>query len=248
MPVPTRKLKTEQNLGDILSGAPEETISLSARALHKSYPSPAGRLRVLKGVDLECRRGETVAVVGASGVGKSTLLHVLGALDPPDSGSVRVAGEDPFALDEPARARHRNRKIGFVFQFHHLMPEFTAAENVALPLWIAGRERREGLEEAESLLADLGLSERAAARPDELSGGERQRVAVARALVTGPVVILGDEPSGNLDGETAVMVYERMIELTRKQGTALIVATHDMELAARTDRVLRLRDGRLHPA
>lgn len=245
MPRLPRKLKTERKLGDILNGVQEVAISLSARALHKSYGTASERLHVLRGVDLECSRGETVAVVGASGVGKSTLLHVLGALDEPDSGTVQVSGEDPFTLDESARARHRNQRIGFVFQFHHLMPEFTAAENIALPLWVAGHERREGLAVAESLLGDLGLADRRTARPDELSGGERQRVAIARALVTEPVVVLADEPTGNLDRETAVMVYERMMELTRNLGTALIVATHDMELAACTDRVLRLRDGRL---
>ena len=221
--------------------------ALQVRNLHKGYRTPQGELSVLRGVDLECQPGETVAVIGASGVGKSTLLHVLGALDQPDEGQIRVAGQDPFALSEADRALLRNRSIGFVFQFHHLLPEFTAAENVALPLWVAGSQEAPGLLVATELLGSLGLSERATARPDELSGGERQRVAIARALVTRPVLLLADEPTGNLDGETAGIVYNKLMELTRERGTVLVVATHDLELAERTDRVYRLRHGRLEP-
>jgi len=221
--------------------------ALCVRGLHKGYSTPQGHLAVLRGVDLECEPGDTVAVIGASGVGKSTLLHVLGALDAPDVGQVQVAGCDPFVLSEPDRARLRNRSIGFVFQFHHLLPEFTAAENAALPLWIAGQSEADGLSVAVSLLSDLGLSERTTARPDELSGGERQRVAIARALVTRPVVLLADEPTGNLDGETAEVVYSKLVELTRDRGTVLVVATHDLELAARADRVYRLKQGLLEP-
>ena len=222
--------------------------ALRVRGLHKGYSTPQGRLSVLKGVDLDCEPGDTVAVIGASGVGKSTLLHVLGALDAPDEGQVQVAGCDPFMLSEPERAQLRNRSIGFVFQFHHLLPEFTAAENAALPLWIAGQSESEGLSEAESLLSDLGLAERTSARPDELSGGERQRVAIARALVTRPVLLLADEPTGNLDGETADVVYSKLVDLTRDRGTVLVVATHDLELAGRADRVYRLKQGLLAPS
>jgi lipoprotein-releasing system ATP-binding protein len=215
------------------------------RALHKGYVTPGGKLDVLTGVDLECRSGETVAIIGASGVGKSTLLHVMGALDEPDSGEVRIGGDDPFALSDPQRALLRNGRIGFVFQFHHLLPEFTAAENVALPLWIAGVEESQARRVAEQLLGDLGLGDRTDSRPDELSGGERQRVAIARAVVARPSVLLADEPTGNLDGETALAVYTRMMELTRDRGAALVVATHDLELAGRADRVYRLKQGRL---
>ena len=221
--------------------------ALQVRDLHKGYSTPQGPLSVLRGVELECVPGDTVAVIGASGVGKSTLLHVLGALDQPDRGEVLVAGQDPFTLPEAERAVLRNRSIGFVFQFHHLLPEFSAAENVALPLWIGGQSEAEGLKAAADLLGALGLAERASARPDELSGGERQRVAIARALVTRPVLLLADEPTGNLDGETAEVVYNKLVELTRERGTVLVVATHDLDLAARTDRVYRLRQGRLEP-
>lgn len=241
------KLNLDGGLGDNRDGSVRPEFALWVRDLHKGYDTPQGILPVLKGVDLECRPGDTVAVIGASGVGKSTLLHVLGALDEPDSGEVRVAGRDPFALPEADRAQLRNRSIGFVFQFHHLLPEFSAAENVALPLWIAGCDQAAGLLEATALLFALGLSERATARPDELSGGERQRVAIARALVTRPVLLLADEPTGNLDGETADVVYNKLVDLTRERGTVLIVATHDLELAARTHRVYRLKHGRLEP-
>jgi lipoprotein-releasing system ATP-binding protein len=241
------KLKPDGSLGDNNEGSLSSGKALSVRGLHKGYSTALGHLPVLRGVDLDCDPGDTVAVIGASGVGKSTLLHVLGALDQPDLGHVWVAGQDPFVLPEAERALLRNRSIGFVFQFHHLLPEFTAAENVALPLWIAGRTEAAGLAEAAALLADLGLGERQGARPDELSGGERQRVAIARALVTRPVLLLADEPTGNLDGETADVVYNKLVELTRERGTVLVVATHDLELAARTDRVYRLRQGCLEP-
>jgi len=242
-----RKLNSERHLGDNREWSLAAGPAVAVRALHKGYVTPAGKLDVLLGVDLECQRGETVAIIGASGVGKSTLLHVLGALDEPDSGDVRIEGDDPFALTDPERALLRNGRIGFVFQFHHLLPEFTAAENVALPLWIAGAAESEARQEAEQLLGDLGLSDRTDSRPDELSGGERQRVAIARAVVARPSVMLADEPTGNLDGETAFAVYTRMMELTRSRGAALIVATHDLELAGRTDRVYRLKQGRLEP-
>jgi len=232
-------------LGDIISKTGGGNAALIVRELHKGYPSPTGPLHVLRGVDLEVAPGEAVAVIGASGVGKSTLLHVAGALDVPDEGCVEVGGEDPFALEDGARALLRNRMIGFVFQFHHLMPEFTAAENVAMPLWVGGVERREALDTAVGMLRDLDLGDRVWARPDTLSGGERQRVAIARALVSRPALLLADEPTGNLDGSTARMVYGRMMEMARARNAALLVATHDMELAVKADRVLRLRDGTL---
>ena len=189
-----------------------------------------------------------MAIVGASGVGKSTLLHVIGALDVPDQGEIRVAGVDPFALDEADRARLRNREIGFVFQFHHLLKEFSASENVALPLWVSGTAREEAMDRADTLLRELGLAHRSGARPDELSGGERQRVAIARATITEPSLLLADEPTGDLDRESARMVYDKLMEQTRSRNTTLVVATHDLELAALTDRVLRLIDGKLEPA
>lgn len=241
------KLNFGSELGDILNEGAPRTPALEVRALHKSYATPSGPLIVLSGVDMEVAPGEAVAVIGASGVGKSTLLHVLGALDTPDSGQVLVAGEDPFAVDEDRRAILRNRKVGFVFQFHHLLPEFSAVENVALPLWVGKRDQAEALALARQVLNDLGMEPRAWARPDTLSGGERQRVALARALVSRPALLLADEPTGNLDAATARMVYERMVALARERNTALVVATHDMELAVQADRILRLREGRLGP-
>lgn len=223
-------------------------LALQVKGLHKGYPGPTSRLEVLVQLDLECGQGDSVAIVGASGVGKSTLLHVIGALDEPDQGEIRVAGVDPFALNEADRARLRNREIGFVFQFHHLLKEFSASENVALPLWVSGTAREEATDRADTLLRELGLAHRSGARPDELSGGERQRVAIARATITEPSLLLADEPTGDLDRESARLVYDKLMEQTRSRNTTLVVATHDLELAARTDRVLRLIDGKLEPA
>lgn len=223
-------------------------MALQVKGLHKGYPGPTSRLEVLIQLDFECEQGESVAIVGASGVGKSTLLHVIGALDVPDQGEIRVAGVDPFALDEADRARLRNREIGFVFQFHHLLKEFSASENVALPLWVSGTAREEATDRADTLLKELGLAHRSGSRPDELSGGERQRVAIARATITEPSLLLADEPTGDLDRESARMVYDKLMEQTRSRSTTLVVATHDLELAAQTDRVLRLIDGKLEPA
>jgi lipoprotein-releasing system ATP-binding protein len=234
-------------LGDILNEEAAKPLALEVRALHKSYSTPNGSLAVLQGVDLQVAPGEAVAIIGASGVGKSTLLHVLGALDTPDSGEVLVAGENPFAVDEDRRALLRNRKIGFVFQFHHLLPEFSAVENVALPLWVGKWDQAEALATAHQVLDDLEMEPRAWARPDTLSGGERQRVALARALVSSPALLLADEPTGNLDAATARMVYGRMVALARERSAALVVATHDMELAVQADRIMRLREGKLSP-
>jgi lipoprotein-releasing system ATP-binding protein len=201
---------------------------------------------VLQGLDLDVAAGEMVAVVGASGVGKSTLLHVLGTLDRPDGGSLVIAGEDVLSLPEPRRCAFRNRTLGFVFQFHHLLPEFSALENVAMPLLIARQPPAEARRRALSLLEEVGLASRADHRPGALSGGEQQRVAVARALFGHPAVVLADEPTGNLDPKTGDRVLDALFDLQRQQRFALLVATHSARLASRCDRVVRLADGRLY--
>lgn len=219
---------------------------LEAHGLVKHYRGgDGGLIHILGGVDLSVRRGEMVAIVGASGAGKSTLLHVLGTLDVPTQGYVMVDGQSVQGLNEEALASLRNAKIGFVFQFHHLLREFTALENVAMPLRIGGMGEREALGRAEVLLTRVGLSGRMQHRPGELSGGEQQRTAVARALAADPAVLLADEPSGNLDMHNAEMLHDVFAELARDLEIGIVVVTHNRALAARADRILTLADGRL---
>ncbi len=212
----------------------------------KEFPTAAEPLKVLRGVDLEVAAGEIVTIIGASGSGKSTLLNIIGALDRPTSGTVRVAGRDLNTLWDEALAELRSRHMGFVFQFHHLLPEFSAHENVAMPALIAGIAREEAMERALELLGSVGLAERADYQPAKLSGGEQQRVAVARALSNNPGLLLADEPSGNLDSVTSESLHELLWELNELEGQTLILVTHNQDLASRSTRVLELADGRLN--
>ncbi len=216
---------------------------IAAVDLRKSFHLDQTEIHVLNGISLDIMRGELVAIVGVSGAGKTTLLHILGTLDKPTNGSVRFDGEDVFAKDEPALADFRNRKIGFVFQFHHLLPEFTALENVMMPALIRRQPREEARAAAESVLKDVGLEHRLAHRTGEMSGGEQQRVAVARALVLRPDLVLADEPTGNLDTHTGEEVFRLMRDLNRAKGVTFVIVTHNEALSNQADRIIRMVDG-----
>ncbi|MEL6666764.1 MAG: ABC transporter ATP-binding protein [Pseudomonadota bacterium] len=221
------------------------TAVLELRGVVRQYKSEGGVLRVLEGADLTLNQGELVGLIGPSGSGKSTLLHTAGLLEKPEGGVVYLEGENCMTLNDAGRTRLRREKLGFVYQFHHLLPEFNARDNVAMPLMVGGMKRRKAREKAEALLAEMGLSERLKHQPGQMSGGEQQRVAIARALVNDPRLVIADEPTGNLDPATTERVFESLIRMARSEGAAVLVATHNMALTRHMDRVLTLKDGKL---
>jgi lipoprotein-releasing system ATP-binding protein len=223
----------------------DNNFILTARDVHKSFPMPEGKLDVLQGVDLDISRGEILSIMGASGAGKSTLLHILGALDRPNSGKVLLDNTDIFSMNEKQLAKLRNKSVGFVFQFHHLLPEFTAIENVMMPGWINKQDKQELYDRSKALLERVGLGNRIDHRPGELSGGEQQRVAIARALINDPKLVLADEPSGNLDRKTSESLHDLIWELNRVDNRTFVIATHNLSLAKKTDRIMFLQDGKL---
>ena len=218
-------------------------VVLECRDLVRTFDDGASRVEVLKGIDLDINAGERIAIVGSSGSGKSTLLHCLGGLDLPNSGEIRMSGKNLAQLGEAERGQLRNSEMGFIYQFHHLLPEFSALENTAMPLLIGGVDMATAKERAHTVLEKVGLSHRLDHKPSELSGGERQRAAIARALINSPSCVFADEPTGNLDRHTAEQVYELMLELNREQDTSFVVVTHDPDIAKRMDRILHLEDG-----
>ncbi len=222
-----------------------DRVVLRAKEIYKTYQSKTEKIDVLLGVDLEVKEGEVVAVTGPSGVGKSTLLHILGALDRPTKGQLWLDSTDVFSMSDDQVARFRNKTVGFVFQFHYLLPEFSALENVMMPMLIAGMDPEKVMETAREFLTDVGLSERMTHKPSELSGGEQQRVAVARALANDPLIVLADEPSGNLDVTNSDSLHKLIFKLSRELGKSFVIATHNIDLANRTDRVVRLQRGKL---
>jgi lipoprotein-releasing system ATP-binding protein len=221
-------------------------VLLKTKSLSKHFSEGELRVDVLKGVDFTVNKNESVAIIGASGSGKSTLLHLLGGLDTPDHGEILINGKDIAVLNDEQRGEMRNKHLGFIYQFHHLLPEFSALENVAMPLLIRRSNEKEALEKANELLEKVGLGKRVQHRPGEMSGGERQRAAIARALVTEPACILADEPTGNLDEKTADQVFDLILELNQSLGTSLIMVTHNLELAKRVNHVVELKEGVLH--
>lgn len=227
-------------------GVNRRPVFVKGEGLWKEYSTGTNMVvEVLKGADVEIKQGEIVVVIGPSGSGKSTLLHILGGLDHPTKGLVSVGGQNLFTLEEEQRSSFRNTKLGFIFQFHHLLPEFTALENVAMPALVKGEQMKQVRSRAEGLLQEVGLEERVMHRPAELSGGEQQRVAVARALMNDPVLVLADEPSGNLDEENGARLHKLLVDLARRKGLTVVFATHNPDLTKRGDRILRLQEGKL---